>query len=67
MEGGLRKIRGGRAGQGKRGGARAYYYWHAPGCTIWLLYLHAKNVTPPTKDQERELARRVRLLIEELS
>jgi len=64
---GLRKIRIARAGHGKRGGARAYYYWHVPGRTVWLLYLHAKNVAPPTKDQERELGRRVRTLIEELS
>ena len=65
--GGLRKIRVARAAQGKRGGARAYYYWHAPGRAIWLLYLHPKNVAPPTKDQERELGRRVRILIKELS
>jgi hypothetical protein len=64
---GLRKIRIARAAHGKRGGARAYYYWHAPGRTIWLLYLHAKNVAPPTKDQERELATRARELIKELS
>jgi hypothetical protein len=63
---GLRTIRVGRAAHGKRGGARVYYYWHVPRRTIWLLYLHAKNVAPPTKDQERDLARRVRLLIEEL-
>lgn len=35
---GLRKIRVARAGHGKRGGARAYYYWHVPGRTVWLLY-----------------------------
>jgi di/tricarboxylate transporter len=38
-----------------------------PGCTVWLLYLHAKNVAPPTKDQERELGRRARALSKELS
>lgn len=64
---GLRKIRLARAARGKRGGARAYYYWHEPRRTIWLLYLHAKNVAPPTKDQERELGRRARALIKELS
>jgi hypothetical protein len=63
---GLRKIRVARAARGKRGGARAYYYWHVPGRTVWLLYLHAKNVAPPTKDQEHELGRRVRALIKEL-
>jgi hypothetical protein len=64
---GLRKIRVARAAHGKRGGARAYYYWHVPGRTVWLLYLHAKNVAPPTKEQERELGRRARALIKELS
>jgi hypothetical protein len=64
---GLRKIRVARAAHGKRGGARAYYYWHLSGQTVWLLYLHAKNVAPPTKDQERELGRHARALIEELS
>ena len=64
---GLRKIRVARGAHGKRGGARAYYFWHAATRTVWLLYLHAKNVAPPTKDQERELGRRARTLIEELS
>ena len=64
---GLRKTRLARAAQGKRGGARAYYYWQVTARTIWLLYLHAKNVAPPTKDQERELGRHVRILIKELS
>jgi hypothetical protein len=63
---GLRKIRVARAAHGKRGGARAYYYWHLTERTVWLLYLHAKNVAPPTRNQERELGRRVRALIKEL-
>lgn len=64
---GLRKFRVARAAQGRRGGARVYYYLHRPRHTIWLLYLHAKNVAPPTKDQERELGMRVHALIKELS
>ena len=40
---GLRKVRVACAAQGKRGGARAYYYWHASRRTVWLLYLPRKT------------------------
>ena len=41
--GGLRKIRIGRGGTGKRGGARFVYYFHSPDVPILLLALYAKN------------------------
>jgi hypothetical protein len=41
--GGLRKVRVGRGGIGKRGGARVVYYYHDDRLPIFLLALYAKN------------------------
>ena len=41
--GGLRKVRIGRGGIGKRGGARVVYYYHDDQIPILLLALYAKN------------------------
>lgn len=41
--GGLRKVRIGRGGLGKRGGARVVYYFHDADIPIFLLALYAKN------------------------
>src|SRR5258708_1700996 len=41
--GGMRKVRIGREGQGKRGGARVIYYFHDVGVPILLLANYAKN------------------------
>lgn len=41
--GGLRKIRLGVAGRGKRGGARIIYYWIAAKSRIYMLLAYAKN------------------------
>jgi len=41
--GGLRKLRVGRSGQGKRGGARVIYYFHDDAVPILLLAIYAKN------------------------
>jgi hypothetical protein len=41
--GGLRKVRVGRGGSGKRGGARIVYYFHDLDMPIYLLALYAKN------------------------
>jgi hypothetical protein len=41
--GGLRKVRIGRGGSGKRGGARVVYFFHHPLMPIYLLALYAKN------------------------
>jgi hypothetical protein len=42
--GGLRKVRWGLPGRGKRGGARVIYYWKSASGQLFLLYLYAKNV-----------------------
>ena len=42
--GGLRKVRWGRAGQGKRGGVRVIYYNRLANGEIWLLLIYGKSV-----------------------
>lgn len=42
--GGIRKLRWGVAGRGKRGGIRVVYYARVRRGQIWMLTLYAKNV-----------------------
>ncbi len=42
--GGVRKLRWGFAGRGKRGGIRVIYYLRSRHGQIWMLTLYAKNV-----------------------
>jgi hypothetical protein len=42
--GGIRKLRWGIAGRGKRGGLRVVYYARTRRGHIWMLTLYAKNV-----------------------
>ena len=42
--GGVRKLRWGVAGRGKRGGIRVIYYLRSRQGQIWMLTLYAKNV-----------------------
>ena len=48
--GGLRKVRFGGKGKGKRGGYRIIYYWNKPTETFYMLLLYPKskqeNLTP---------------------
>lgn len=41
--GGLRKLRWGVTGRGKRGGLRLIYYWAPQEQAFYLLYVYAKN------------------------
>jgi mRNA-degrading endonuclease RelE of RelBE toxin-antitoxin system len=43
--GGIRKVRVGLRGRGKRGGARVIYYWAVRKDLILLLCVYPKNVT----------------------
>jgi len=43
--GGVRKLRWGMAGKGKRGGVRIIYYFKRQDAEIWLLTIYAKNET----------------------
>ena len=62
--GGVRKLRWGRAGSGKRGGARAIYFYHNPGCPLYLLLAYAKarasDLTPDEKKIVAALARSIK-------
>ncbi len=41
--GGVRKLRWGVSGRGKRGGIRVIYYLRSRQGEVWMLTLHAKN------------------------
>ena len=41
--GGLRKLRWGRTGHGRRGGLRVIYYWASTEEAFYMLYVYAKN------------------------
>jgi mRNA-degrading endonuclease RelE of RelBE toxin-antitoxin system len=41
--GGLRKIRWGQKGMGKRGGVRVIYYWKQSSNEIWLITIYSKK------------------------
>lgn len=41
--GGIRKLRWGGKGKGKRGGLRVIYYWQVKKDEIWMLTVYAKN------------------------
>ncbi len=43
--GGVRKVRWGLRGRGKRSGIRVIYYWKNADDEIWLLTIYAKNET----------------------
>lgn len=42
--GGVRKVRWGTSGRGKRGGLRAIYYLRSAKGQIWMLTIYGKNV-----------------------
>jgi mRNA-degrading endonuclease RelE of RelBE toxin-antitoxin system len=58
--GGLRKLRWGVAGRGKRGGIRLIYYWEPADELFYMLYVYPKNVQDDlTPSQVRTLRRLV--------
>lgn len=62
--GGLRKVRVGRGGIGKRGGARVIYYYHDDRLPIFLLALYAKNDKGDlTAAEKKELAALVKKMV----
>lgn len=60
--GGIRKIRCGVSGRGKKGGARVIYFWANHHDQIFMLYAYAKNERDDlTKDQLSALKEAVTL------
>jgi hypothetical protein len=62
--GGVRKVRWGRQGSGKRGGARVIYFYHDRQMPLFLLLAYAKaqreDMTPDQKKLVRTLAAALR-------
>lgn len=56
--GGLRKLRLGTQGRGKRSGLRIIYYWDSPSATIYLLYLYRKSEQGDLTPQQLKVLRR---------
>lgn len=55
--GGVRKLRWGKAGTGKRGGARIVYFYYNELCPLYLLLAYEKGqATDLTAEQKRAVA-----------
>jgi hypothetical protein len=57
--GGLRKVRIGLEGRGKRGGGRLITFFHDAGMPVFLIALYAKNVQGDLDPQQRRAAKAV--------
>ena len=66
--GGVRKLRWGLEGRGKRGGARVvYYYYHSDAMPIFVLTAYAKNERADLSQADRNDFRRLTALLVERS
>ena len=54
--GGVRKLRWGRPGGGKRGGARVIYFYYHPGAPLYLLLAYAKAERGDMTQDEKKAA-----------
>lgn len=62
--GGVRKLRWGRGGRGKRGGVRVIYYYHSEVMPLYLLAMFAKNEQANLSKADRNgMAKLVDLLV----
>lgn len=57
--GGLRKIRWGYRGQGKRGGVRVIYYWAVSEEKILMLLMYPKNVQDNLSPTQLKILRQI--------
>ena len=59
--GGLRKVRWGVRGRGKRGGCRVIYYWDKKQCVFYMLFAYPKgsqdDLTPSQAKALKKLVR----------
>ena len=62
--GGVRKVRWGRQGSGKRGGVRIIYFYHNPAMPLYLLMIYAKarrdDLSPDARRTVQRLAARLK-------
>jgi hypothetical protein len=63
--GGVRKLRWGLEGRGKRGGARVIYFHHDAGMPLFALTAFAKNERTDLSQQDRNDFRRLTTLLTE--
>lgn len=63
--GGVRKLRWGLEGRGKRGGARVIYYYHSPALPLFALTAFAKNERADLSQADRNAFRRLTALLVE--
>ena len=63
--GGVRKLRWGLEGRGKRGGARVIYFYHDPGMPLFALTAFAKNERADLSQQDRNDFRQLTALLVE--
>lgn len=57
--GGIRKVRWGGSGRGKRGGTRIIYYWQVPDSEIYFLTLYSKGEMSDLSAKELEALKRM--------
>jgi mRNA-degrading endonuclease RelE of RelBE toxin-antitoxin system len=63
---GLRKLRFGTTGRGKRGGGRLIYYWLVNDELLYMVYAYPKGeISDLTKNQLKILAKQVEEFIDE--
>lgn len=62
--GGVRKVRWGLAGRGKRGGARVIYYYHSERLPLFLLSAYPKNEKANLTRAERNAMKRLVQILE---
>ncbi len=63
--GGVRKLRWGLEGRGKRGGARVIYFHHDAGMPLFALTAYAKNTRADLSQQDRNDFRQLTALLVE--
>ena len=57
--GGLRKLRWGLAGRGKRGGGQVIYFWAVTQDRLLMLFIYPKNVQDDLTPEQLRVLRRV--------
>ena len=57
--GGLRKLRWGARGRGKRGGVRVIYYWHPADQSLYMLLIYAKSAQGDLTPTQLRVLRRL--------
>jgi hypothetical protein len=57
--GGLRKVRWGRQGRGKRGGCRVIYFWHPASRRLLMLFAFSKNERADLGTDQKKMLRQI--------